>query len=890
MFKLSPLREPHANHISTTVYFYSRKLNRFVWCESNLEYYVAILLDHDPSVITYCEQAISLRWSQSAWTPDFVALLKIEDKFLILIIEVKYQMDLIKNRQELEKKYLETQTFVHENYYQIRDKITNKTITQIDFIVVTDQIIHQSPRVINCEKVCQSYSDIQISPFIKKQINQILSNQISISIRDLAEILVQNTVVKNIQVDKIWAIIYEMIYLSELDIDFETILTSDSLVSISCHEKNQYESVWTWFRKIDWKKGFESPQNQTISCTDLNNIAKSPMKSIKSLEIANERLSLILPLIDKSIKELKDGTYIFHNKSLHWITVYRWILAYKQNHGCIQSIIPKFATRGQKARESKNWNLLWEYGKNAYLTLQRRKIRTAYNMMMSYAHDLEITGECMSYDTFWRKIIALNKREVDKARLGVSKTEKLYSITEGEFPHGDFVLQSVQIDHTPIDVLVVDNENRLVTTRPFLTIAFDTCSRCVLGYYISYDKPSLLSISMTLWNCIQNKQENLRKILELFPELKEDHKLLTAIETSKWSEIYGLPRTLHLDNAKEFRCDDLQLFCLAYKINLQYRPINKPQFGARIERFLGTINQRLHAIPGTTFSNVKERDEYPSEKRSQYTIQELEARVLVQIVEYHEDLHSELHTTPLAKWEENFSSKTKFRGIDRNLENISMHQFLFDVLPSKLRTVQKSGVNIFGLEYANKKIERFIGEVDNSHKQPKRFRIRYDPRNILTIYFYNDHEKEYIPLMCTNRLIQRDFVKSSLSLWEWNAINITQNKTGKTQINTNRKVSFIKIQQKMDEITSGRTKSARIRNAKKEAQKIQQKIVEDNYSSQFEELTEFKPLQVPDPSIFAIQRPKELLSSPRSENSFSGMTRKKAEELAKQKWKDKTHD
>ena len=51
MLKLSPLREPRANQISTSIYFYSRKLKRQVWCESNLEWDVAILLEHDPLVI-----------------------------------------------------------------------------------------------------------------------------------------------------------------------------------------------------------------------------------------------------------------------------------------------------------------------------------------------------------------------------------------------------------------------------------------------------------------------------------------------------------------------------------------------------------------------------------------------------------------------------------------------------------------------------------------------------------------------------------------------------------------------------------------------------------------------------------------------------------------------
>jgi putative transposase len=41
----------------------------------------------------------------------------------------------------------------------------------------------------------------------------------------------------------------------------------------------------------------------------------------------------------------------------------------------------------------------------------------------------------------------------------------------------------LQIDHTPVDVMVVDAERRLSIGRPWLTVAIDVASRMVAGFH-----------------------------------------------------------------------------------------------------------------------------------------------------------------------------------------------------------------------------------------------------------------------------------------------------------------------------------------------------------------------------------------------------------------------
>ena len=67
-------------------------------------------------------------------------------------------------------------------------------------------------------------------------------------------------------------------------------------------------------------------------------------------------------------------------------------------------------------------------------------------------------------------------------------------------------LEVVQIDHTPIDVLVVDEWERQPLGRPWLTLAIDVASRFVTGFQISLDRPSSLTVALALTQAVLPKE------------------------------------------------------------------------------------------------------------------------------------------------------------------------------------------------------------------------------------------------------------------------------------------------------------------------------------------------------------------------------------------------
>ena len=115
--------------------------------------------------------------------------------------------------------------------------------------------------------------------------------------------------------------------------------------------------------------------------------------------------------------------------------------------------------------------------------------------------------------------------------------------------------------------------------------------------------------------------------------------------------MHGGPQSLHLDDASEFHSRALKRGCQQQGMRIDYRPPATPRFGGHIERLMGTLMTRIHALPGTTSSNVVARGDYPAEQKAILTLGEFERILALEILgPYHNEVHSALHTTPAAAW------------------------------------------------------------------------------------------------------------------------------------------------------------------------------------------------------------------------------------------------
>jgi len=196
-------------------------------------------------------------------------------------------------------------------------------------------------------------------------------------------------------------------------------------------------------------------------------------------------------------------------------------------------------------------------------------------------------------------------------------------------------LSIVQIDHTLVDVIIVDSITREPIQRPWLTLAIDVHSRCVPGFHLSLEPPCATSVALCIAHAVLPKEGSLGAL---------------GIDVS-WP-IYGLPQRLHLDNAREFRSEALRRGCEQYGIALDYRPVRTPHYGGHIERLIGTMMGKVHLLPGSTFSDVRAKGDLDPAKSAAMTLDELQ-RWLVHAIagEYHNTVHRTIHRPPLAAWQ-----------------------------------------------------------------------------------------------------------------------------------------------------------------------------------------------------------------------------------------------
>src|SRR3546814_4916356 len=133
-------------------------------------------------------------------------------------------------------------------------------------------------------------------------------------------------------------------------------------------------------------------------------------------------------------------------------------------------------------------------------------------------------------------------------------------------------------------------------------MAIDVCTRCVLGIYIGFEPPSILSVALCLTHAVlfKNPAEEVGVPLD-------------------WS-MHGKPKEIVVDNGKDFQSLAFQRGCAEHGINLSYRPVGSPHYGGTIERLIGTMVGQCHLLPGTTKNSVKakgeDRKSTPSELQS----------------------------------------------------------------------------------------------------------------------------------------------------------------------------------------------------------------------------------------------------------------------------------
>ena len=570
--------------------------------------------------------------------------------------------------------------------------------------------------------------------------------------------------------------------------------------------------------KISQLQSVVDPSADEIAYQDLDEITDDDWG------VAKQRFAAIQPLINVN----NVGRALVAERAIEAkvaiSTIYRWLDRYK-SLGVLTALIPKKkGWREGKSRIDKNkLFVINEVIKDFYLTPQRP---TAQKAVTEVERRCMLAGISAPHSNTIRSYISsISEKESLRGRGHKEKAKNKFLPVPGSFPNADFPLSVIQIDHTPADIILVDDTYRKPIGRPWITLAIDVYSRMVTGYYLSFDPPSGTSVAMCIAHSVIEKDEWL---------------IYHGVDT-KWP-VWGKPTKIHVDNGADFKSNNLKMACENQSINLEFRPVKQPRYGGHIERLLGTLLKEIHDLPGTTFSNIKERDSYNSEKEAVMTKSEFEKWLVTLICKcYHCKMHSKIGMTPIRKWEIGIFGNNDVQGRGIPAKQNDRNTFLLDFMPSFNRTIQNFGVTIDALNYYDEALRPWINASDlNNNKKKQEFIFRRDPRDISFIWFFDPRIKQYFKIHFA------DLTLPSISIWEYQKARDILKAEGVKSVNQTNLLRAITEMRAIVEESKGRTKSVR---------KQSQKRIEHE-----KKITPVAPLALKEESVSPVLVDTELLT------------------------------
>ncbi|QFR49792.1 transposase [Sulfurimonas lithotrophica] len=499
------------------------------------------------------------------------------------------------------------------------------------------------------------------------------------------------------------------------------------------YQNKEYEIV----KAIDFKTLSIRPLDNKFEIIDvaIKDLSSKPVEDKVQLDTftdeewneAKEKYEAIKELVFRK-KTRSEVEKVAEQQKVTAKTIYLWIKDYETSEK-VSSLISNKHKRGKKGNRLDPLvnKIIEDVIEELYLTKQRIGFSKIYDTIKSECKKSNLTPP--NHQTVRNRIKAIDPKFALKKRFSSKKANEEYGNFEGEYPEGDFPLEVYQVDHTPLDIIVVDPIFRKPIGRPYLTLAIDIYSRMVAGFYISLQAPGYFSVSQCLYNAFLPKDDFLKK---------------QGIK-GEW-EIYGIPSKYAVDNGKDLIGLDMQRVCDELGMSMTRRPVGRPQYGAHVERVLGTINKKIHDLPGSTKSNIVDKGEYDSVKNATFTLDEITKWVTEFIVNvYHNRIHHGIGMTPKQKYKIGIfgDDENPGTGIPPIIEN--PESIRIALLPTYYRTTQKNGITLDGITYYSDVLRTWINKTDEKGNKLK-FKVKRDPLNIQKLYFFDPEIKEYFEL------------------------------------------------------------------------------------------------------------------------------------------------
>ncbi|MEW6505702.1 MAG: Mu transposase C-terminal domain-containing protein [Chloroflexota bacterium] len=242
-----------------------------------------------------------------------------------------------------------------------------------------------------------------------------------------------------------------------------------------------------------------------------------------------------------------------------------------------------------------------------------------------------------------------------------------------------------QADHKELDIWAVDEYGRI--GKVWLTAIADDFSRVVMGYFLGIGAANSMRIALAMRQAIWKKDDQ------------------------RWP-VNGIPEILYTDRGRDFKSTHIEQVCIDLKIKVVRTRRKKPRGRGKIERFFRTVDQR--------FTHKRK-----NEKTKPLSLSSIESEFHEWLMtEYHQKKHKGIKTSPMEKWNEG-------KCLSRLPESLDALDLMLHKV-GRPRKMWQEGIRLKSRRYSHLLLTQAIGQE---------FTIRYDPRDLSSIWVYEEEGK-----------------------------------------------------------------------------------------------------------------------------------------------------
>lgn len=489
---------------------------------------------------------------------------------------------------------------------------------------------------------------------------------------------------------------------------------------------------------LKFHENFSNEQRERLYSLPMDELKHSVQKEVnRRMEyisaIRNEGLCSLTPeslmpicaVVAKRIGDMKPPSFT---------TLYRWMRAVQQSKTS-RVLIPRHDRRGPRNhyQPQRVIDLFQQAADNAFAHSRQATVKAVHDRLFILVQDensMRPVGQQLkmpSVATTYRLFKNISQYEKTVWREGKNAADRKHTLT-GRGTVSTRILERVEVDHTPIDIFLVDERTGMPLGRPMLTMLIDHFSRMPLGFHVGFNGASAVAVISAMRHAMLPK---------IFSE--------GGLEINNSWPCCGIPEAIVVDNGIEFHGLMLEHLAFNLGIRIMYCPKREPRYKGVIERYLKTINYSLvHLLPGTSFAKFHQRGDYDPESHAVLTLMQFQNILEKWIVDvYAQTVHRTLETTPFQRWVS--SAQTNLPRLPESAERLVAESGM----PLK-RSLRHDGIAVYGLRYSSDELEAILqkyGEgvrlsILSDHADLGQIRV-YEPDSSEAVHVVKANEYQY---------------------------------------------------------------------------------------------------------------------------------------------------